>query len=48
MKNHKSQYDAFHIPNARHTKNSYETWGVCIISFRTRGVKCTSSQYPQH
>lgn len=40
----------FHMPNVRRrrTKNSYETWGACVLSFRTFGVKytATASQYP--
>jgi len=38
----------FHIPNIRRTKNSYETWGAFVLSFKTCGVERIDSQYPQH
>lgn len=36
-----------HMSNVRRTKNSYETWGACVLSFRTSQY-LPASQYPQH
>ena len=37
-----------HVPDVRRTKNSYETWGACVLTFGTCSVEYIASQYPQH
>ena len=36
------------MPNICRTENSYETWGACVLSFRSCGVERIASQYLQH
>jgi len=39
-----------HVPEIRRTgtKNSYETWVACVLSFVTCSMERIASQYPQH
>jgi len=37
-----------HMPDVCLTKNLYETWGACVLSFGTYSVECIASLYPQH